>query len=224
MTIRQVIKLMQSVGYDVSFYVRKDGGVRITKINGTSFTGSKGNIRAREIVGEKLSEARSRQLKKLETPKGKGSYNKRRKKKLSTSVEKEIARLQRLRRQRIKKTGEDIGMVSKRNYRWVLEHYGKKEADRLLREAELYLRGIAYTENINALIGRLKSDADKISKEEKALVQEIIDKLESMKGSLTEKALSKIVDDVGALYRWEKKEIDTRQFHSEIMKILIANS
>ncbi|MBO7713330.1 MAG: hypothetical protein J6S85_07140 [Methanobrevibacter sp.] len=223
MTIRQVIKLMQSVGYDVSFYVRKDGGIRITKINGTSFTGSKGNIRAREIVGEKLSEARSRQLKKLETPKGKGNYNKRRKKKLSTSVEKEIARLQRLRRQRIKKTGEDIGMVSKRNYRYVLEHYGKKEADRLLREAELYLRGIAYTENINALIGRIKSDADKISKDEKALVQEIIDKLESMKGILKESTLSKILEEKGALYRWENKVIDTRQFHSEIMNLLNTN-
>lgn len=222
MTIRQIINVMKQVGYDVSFYVRKDGGIRITKINGQRFTGSKGNVRAREITGEQLSEARSKQLKKIaptESMKGKGRYNKRRKRKLDADVEKEIARLQR--KYRKKKTQ---GQPTKRNYRWVLEHYGKKEADRLLKQADLYIRGLAYSENIDALIARLQSDKDKVdSPSDEMLVDKIIKKLESMKGTLKESTLSEILDDKGALYRWEKGEITAQEMYRDIMNKLNKN-
>lgn len=222
MTIKQIISTMKQSGYDVSFYVRKDGGIRITKINGQRFTGSKGNVRAREITGQQLSEARTKQLKKIaptESMKGKGRYNKRRKRKLSADVEKEIARLQR--KYRKEKTK---GQPTRRNYRWVLEHYGKKEADRLLKQADLYIRGIAYSENIDALIGRLQSDAEKIeSPSDVALIEKIIKKLDSMKGTLKESVLSEILDDKGALYRWEKGEIDAKELYRDIMDKLNKN-
>ena len=226
MTIRDIINQLRQTGNDVSFYVRKDGGVRITKINGQSFSGSAGNVKARLLVGATLSEARRRQLSKIaptESMKGKGTYNKRRRRKLTSATEKEIARLQRLRRERIKRTGEDIGMVSKRNYRWVMEHYGKREADRLLKEAELYLRGIAYTENVNAFISRLTLDMKKLKQEEKDLIQKIIDKLETMKGVLKESVLQDIYDEKSAFYQWEKGTITTQEFYRQIMEKLNKN-
>ena len=42
MTIREIIKELKEEGYNVSFYERKDGGVRITRINGETFKGSRG--------------------------------------------------------------------------------------------------------------------------------------------------------------------------------------
>lgn len=222
MTIRDVINDLKKRGYNVSFYVRKDGGVRITRINGKTYTGSAGNIEARRIVGTTLSERRARQLSKLKTPKGKGSYNKRRKSKLDEEVVKRIQRLQRLARKKDKGRERPMGIPSIRNYRWVLEHYGKAEADRLLRQSELYTRGIAYDENINALIGRLQSNLDKLDKG-KGEVQKVIDRLESMKGVLKESTLSKILDTAGCLYQWEMGTISTEEFVRQINAILDKN-
>ena len=63
MTIRDVVKELKSLGNDVEFVVRADGGIRITKINGQRFKGSKGNQIAREMTGQVLSERRAIQLK-----------------------------------------------------------------------------------------------------------------------------------------------------------------
>ena len=219
MTIRDIIQIMKDANMDVSFYVRKDGGIRITKINGKSFSGSKGNVEARKIVGATLSEARIRQLAKLKTPKGKGSYNKRRRQKLDEETKKEIRRLQRLYRKNKTKSGAP----TQRNYRYVMEHYGKKEADRLLKQSDYYARGVAYDENVDALIARLESDMSKLSDKSASKIRAIIDKLESMKGILREEVLGEILDTSGALYRWEKGEINVDEFARIINQKLDSN-
>lgn len=218
MSMRQVVNMMEQVGYKVSFYVRKDGGIRITKIDGRTFRGSSGNVRAREIVGTKLSERRARQLSKLTTPKGKGSYDKRRKKKLDEGV---IKRIQKIQRQ-FKKTKSE-GQPTRRNYRYVLEHYGKAEADRLLSQADLYSRGIAYDLNIDALKDRLTSDMEKLPAKDQIKVQKLIDRLESMKGVLKETTLQKIVDETGSLYQWEQGRINTDEMIRSVNSILDNN-
>ena len=218
MSMRQVVDMMRNVGYKVSFYVRKDGGIRITKIDGRSFKGSSGNVRAREIVGTQLSERRAKQLGKLTTPKGKGTYDKRRKRKLDEDV---IKRIQKIQRQ-FKKTKSE-GQPTRRNYRYVLEHYGKAEAERLLSQADLYSRGIAYDMNIQALIDRLSSDMEKVDSKDQLLIQKLIDRLESMKGILKETTLQKILDETGALYQWEQGRIETKEMVRVINKILDTN-
>ena len=218
MSMRQVVDMMRNVGYKVSFYVRKDGGIRITKIDGRTFRGSSGNVRAREIVGTQLSERRTKQLSKLTTPKGKGSYDKRRKRKLDEDV---IKRIQKIQRQ-FKKTKSE-GQPTRKNYRYVLEHFGKAEADRLLSQADLYSRGIAYDMNIQALIDRLSSDMEKVDSKDQLLIQKLIDRLESMKGILKETTLQKILDETGALYQWEQGRIETQEMVRVINKILDTN-
>lgn len=219
MTIRNVINELKNRGYNVSFYVRKDGGIRITRINGQTFRGSSGNIQARTMVGTTLSVRRQRQLAKLETPKGKGSYNKRRREALDEAT---IKRIQKIQRQ-FKKTKKEDGFPTRRNYRWVLKHLGREEAERLLGQADLYSRGIAYSENVQHLIDRLSLDADKLKAKERALVQNVIDKLESMKGTLRETTLQELVDEKGWIYQWEHGTIETQQMVEEVLKILNRN-
>ena len=216
--MRQVVDMMRNVGYKVSFYVRKDGGIRITKIDGRTFRGSSGNVRAREIVGTQLSERRAKQLGKLTTPKGKGTYDKRRKRKLDEDV---IKRIQKIQRQ-FKKTKSE-GQPTRRNYRYVLEHFGKAEADRLLSQSDLYSRGIAYDTNIDHLKDRLTSDAEKLPQRDQDLVQKVVDRLEEMKGVLKEKTLQELVDEKGWIYQWEHGTISTEDMVREVMKILNKN-
>lgn len=158
MTIKDIIKQLEDMGMNVSFYKRKDGGIRITRINGETFRGSSGNKKAREVVEASLSEGQIRALSKLTTPKGKGSYNKRRKEKLDDETRDYIKRVQRLYR----KAGKKEGKPTIRNYRYVLKTKGKAEADRLLNQSARRILGYAYTENVDALLSRLKMDIRKL--------------------------------------------------------------
>ena len=152
MTIKSVIKELKEIGYNVSFYKRKDGGIRITRINGETFTGSSGNKKARYIIGVSLTEAQVRALGRLKTPTGKGSYNKRRKIPIDEETKKQIQKLQR----QYRKAGKTEGKPTIRNYRYILKTKGKKEADRLLKQAERRILGYAYEENVDALLLRMK--------------------------------------------------------------------
>lgn len=170
MTIRQIIKELQKSGYDISFYERKDRGVRITRINGESYRGSSGNVKARKIVGASLTEAQKVSLSKLKTPKGKGSYNKRRKPKLDEETKERIKKLQR----QYRKVGKKEGKPTIKNYRYVMKKYGKEEADRLLSQAERRIQGLAYIELVDTLIKRIKAD---LKKKKSASMKEALQKI-----------------------------------------------
>ena len=157
MRIQDIIKELQESGYSVSFYKRKDGGYRITRINGESYSGSSGNNRARLIVGTTLSEAQVKALSKIRSPKGKGRYNWRRRSAIDEETKKRIKKIQ----TQYRKAGKKEGKPTIRNYRWVLKHKGKKEADRLLSQAERRIQGLAYTELVDTLIMRIQQDLAK---------------------------------------------------------------
>lgn len=193
MTIKEVITTLQNKGYSVSYYKRKDGGYRITRINNQRFAGSRGNIEARSIVGVSLSEARERSLKKLVTPKGKGSYNKRRKAPLDEETKKIIQKLQR----QYRKSGKKEGKPTIRNYRWILKNKGKEEADRLLRQSERRILGLAYVENVDAFLLRLRAD---LSKEQDSSVEEVYNLVKAMKFTIRDQILMAVYYVV---YDWE---------------------
>lgn len=217
MTIKEIIQDLKESGIDVSFYKRKDGGIRITRIGGETFRGSKGNIKAREMTGQRLSESQSRALSNLKTPKGRGSYNKRRKPKIDEKTRKTITRLQR----QYRKAGKAEGKPTLRNYRYVLKHEGKREADRLLKQAERRILGLAYTENVDALLSRIRLNKNKVKN--KNGVQQIIDRIHAMREVIKESTLKKIVDIDGPLYHWEQGVISTEEFIQEMSLILDLN-
>lgn len=53
MTIKKVIQQLREKGYKVEFYTRKDGGVRVTNVNGIKFSSklSDGNAYAQQLLG-----------------------------------------------------------------------------------------------------------------------------------------------------------------------------
>ena len=213
MTIREIIKELQSEGYNVSFYERKDGGIRITRINGETFKGSKGNQRAREVVGATLSEARVKALGKLKTPKGKGSYNKRRKEKISEETKKEIQRIQRMYR----KAGKAEGKPTIRNYRYILKTKGRREAERLLRQSERYILGIAYPENVDALLSRIKMDMNKLRKVAHEDLSRAYDRIKELKESFLDKWIYACYE---ILYDMEMAIIDPNDAGQRILAII----
>ena len=58
MTAEQMALKLQAQGYKVKLRHRKEGGARISSINGKSFIGSEGNAQARRILGQALSQKR----------------------------------------------------------------------------------------------------------------------------------------------------------------------
>lgn len=210
MTTIQMIESLIKAGYEVEYYKRKDGGYRITRINRERFTGSSGNIKARTLLGVKLSERRERSLKKLTTPKGKGSYNKRRKEKLDESTRKQIQKLQR----QYRKKGTKEGLPTIRNYRYILKTKGKAEADRLLSQASKRIQGLAYTENVDALLMRISAD---LNKKTDSLMENIYIKIQSIKENFKEAWISEVY---AVIYDWERNIITSEEAHRKISLII----
>lgn len=214
MTIKNIIKELEDIGYNVSFYKRKDGGIRITRINGETFKGSSGNKKARNIVGATLTEAQARALGRLKTPTGKGSYNKRRKAPIDEETKKQIQKLQRIYR----KSGKTEGKPTIRNYRYILKTKGKKEADRLLKQSERRILGYAYTENVDALLSRLAMDISKLEgKEDVSYLRRAYDKILSMRESFPDKKIYPIYE---ILYDLERHFIEAPDAGNRILTII----
>lgn len=214
MNIRQAIKELKSRGYNVSFYERKDRGVRITRINEETFKGSKGNIKAREMLGIKLTEGQQRALSRLITPKGKGSYNKRRKAPIDEETKKKIRKLQ----YQYRKSGKTEGKPTLRNYRYVLKTKGKKEADRLLKQSERRILGYAYTENVDALLSRLDMDIRKLrGKQNTQYLEMAYDKILWKKDSFPDRKIYPIYE---ILYDLEQGVIDAVDAGEKILVIV----
>lgn len=211
MTIKNIIKELEDLGYSVSFYKRKDGGIRITRINGTGFSGSTGNKRAREIVGATLTEGQARALSKLTTPKGKGNYNKRRRTPIDEETKKRIRKLQR----EYRKTGKKEGKPTIRNYRYVLKTKGKKEADRLLAQSERRILGLAYVENVDALILRIKSD---LKKKPSQYMTTALNLIKNNREIFKDKWIYPIYEIV---YDWERGLIEGDEAGQKIVAIIL---
>lgn len=157
MNVRELVLELRKLGYEVKARERskKEGsGLRITKINGTSFTGSKGNAYARSLLGVELSSVQKRHLASIKTPKKQFGAKKQNLEQVDDATKKKIRNLQ----QKFRKRGLKEGIPTLRNYRYVLRNYGKAEADRLLEGASRYVKGQAYLKNIQALIERMDND------------------------------------------------------------------
>ena len=210
MRIKDIIKELEDLGMSVSFYKRKDGGIRITRINGERFTGSTGNQKARTIVHATLSELQTRALSKLQTPKGKGTYNKRRKPKLDEETKARIKKIQYLYR----KSGKKEGKPTIRNYRYILKTKGKKEADRLLRQSERRILGLAYTENVDALLARIASD---LHKKKSSAMKAAYNRIKEFRENFRERWIAIIYE---LLYSWEMGILDGEEAGGKIIGLI----
>lgn len=175
MKLISIVKELQAQGVDIKYRIRKDGGILITQVSGMKFTAAEGNRFVRQMTGQALSEAQVKQRLSIKPPK-KISPDRRKKPPIPENIKKEIQKLQRLYRKDNKK-----GKPTIKNYRYVSEKYGEKEARRLLKQSEYYVKGIAYTENIEALIMRLMQIKTSVENagEDASIIQELIDSTKS---------------------------------------------
>ena len=181
MTMREIAIILQELGSEVKYTIRKDGGILITHINGQKFSGAKGNMEARKMIGANISEARVKQLQKIHPPKGGW-------KKLDIvpeDVKKEIRKMQR----QYRKQGVKAGIPTIRKYRANVKLFGKKEANRLLNQAKRYGMGLAYEDNVDYLIQKLKEIQ---SKKPSDKLREAIDKVKELKPIFKEAWLKSI--------------------------------
>ena len=171
MTMMEVVQQLQAQGHEIDFYVRKDGGILIRRIDGEKFQGAKGNARARQLAGATISEARISQLK--------YATRQQRKKKptLEDEIQKEFYRVKKIWKKRIHaKKGQPhpAGYFGWDRIRYAMEHYGKEEALRRIQEAERYATGMAYSKNVEHLADFIYEAGEKLNSEElKKLAEDI---------------------------------------------------
>lgn len=156
MKLINVVNKLISEGYKVSYYVRKDGGIVITRINGNKYKAKAGNIRARELIGESIAEEGRTQRRKA-SEQSRKIRKARKAGKTITDVNKKIeSKLRRVQRYFRKNKVLGGGKPTKKKIREVIRERGVDEALRALEEAERYAKGLAYNENINDVIIKLK--------------------------------------------------------------------
>ena len=144
MTTRQIVSRLQQEGYSITYYIRKDGGILITSIDGVKYTGAKGNAIARSMIGSALSERRARQLKTI-APEKAG---------ITESMKKQLAKTQRQWRKRFpheRYHKPSVGRPTAKKLREAIKRGGETEAQKILGEWERYASGKAYSKNVEHL-------------------------------------------------------------------------
>ena len=149
MKLITLVKQLQAQGVDIKYRIRKDGGILITQVSGMKFTAAEGNRFVRTLTGETLSEAQLKQRKAIKPPKN-ISPSLRKKPPVPEDIKRTIKKLQSIYRKDKKR-----GKPTIKNIRYVIENMGEEEARKQLKMSEYYAMGIAYDENIEALIQRL---------------------------------------------------------------------
>lgn len=200
MTTIDIVNQLRAQGHIITYTVRKDGGIRVTGINGETFSGrlSAGNRALRTLAGNALSAYREKTLLRqnptitkarsdaLIAEKGVGLARAPRKvvrarpAPLPVDLKKELKRVQGVWRRKARGSalGErPEGRVTTKNLRYVYEHYGREEALARLSRAERYSRKLAYRENVEGLLLRIKQAQNLIRSN---LLQRLIDELSAV--------------------------------------------
>ena len=194
MTTRQLVEALQKGGNQVTYYIRKDGGILITSINGQKFKGATGNRVARFMVGETISERRAQQL---------STITKRRKIKRRTPIPTTPDGLEKARKRVMRKWRKANlrGSISKRNLERMIADRGIEGAAKYLSEMERKTEGYAYISEIEGLIARITEDMKNLPESEKQWLQSIIDEINSRRDTFKQVWIQPIVDK---LYDWEQ--------------------
>ena len=210
MKLLNVVKQLEAKGYKVSYYKRSDGGILIRSINGQKFTGAKGNLYARELLGVKLSTRRSEQLRKI--TKARPWYKTH---KIETPADLESFRKSVMRKW--KKAGLR-GSISKVNLKHMIADRGIEGAKQYLTEMERHTEGKAYYSQVEALISRIEQDINAVSgdPDEVKWLEELKALIENRKEEFKVEWIFAIFDE---LYEWENPSNTTYSAHDLFIKV-----
>lgn len=216
MTMMQIVQELISQGHQVDVYIRKDGGILIKSIDGQRFSGAKGNTRAREMTGQKLSEARFAQLKfatgtrkQLRTPSLK-------KTEIKDAINEEFKRVKKIWNKAFKaRKGKPhpAGYFTKARIKKAIRDFGEEEALRRIGEAEKYATGVAYDKNVKYLVAYIRSSAGQYESQELA---SLADDIEANAYAIREEWIVSAYDE---LYKLDKG-VSPQEVASMVRKIL----
>lgn len=214
--MRTIASELMSQGHQIEFYVRKDGGILITNIDGQKFSGAKGNERARQMTGQKLSEARFAQLKYATASKKLLNSPRFKKIKVPDAVKKEYERVHGKWTKAFKAKGgkpHPAGYFGKVRLLKAVERGGEEGAKTSISEAERYSTGIAYSKNVETLAVQIEiAGANYESDELMQLAQDLRDNASSIKDEWIYPAYQE-------LYKLDKG-YDIREVVNNVRKIL----
>ena len=213
MTVKEIAEILAENGHNIKIRKRSDGGYIISSIDSEKFKGASGNIRARQIVGATISQARSYQLARIRPPK-KVSPMKRKQQPLPKELVKGLRKAQR----EWRKNHPDVaGTISMKGLRYQYEKYGQEVAMASLNKSYRYAQGYAYIENVNWLIERLSQDKNKANVLEKSTLDEIINEIKTKQFVFREEWISEIYDEI---YEYEKDAISVGELNLRIKSIM----
>ena len=193
----------------MSYFHRKDGGYVITRIDGQRFSGKSGNIRARAMTGQALSQGRSVQLARIRLPKGKKAEKK---EPLPETLVKELRKVQREWR---KKHPDIRGTASMSNVRYYYKTYGEEMAMASLDKNFRYAQGLAYIDNVNFLLDRIRND---LAKDDSSEMQAVYDLIQRNALSVKEEWMQRLHYD--CLQEWEEGNITAKECARRMREIL----
>lgn len=194
MTMREIVQVLRDDGHKVEYRNRKDGGILITAIDSTSFTGASGNNMARILVGDraKLSASRKTQLKIIKPAKGK-------KEKIDVLTEDDKAKIKEIQKIYSKnKVPISQGRITRRLIRKIIKEEGRVKALEKLQQAERYASGFATSKTLDALTGYINQINALVESE---LLDELVDKINANDGLIRDEWIKPAYD---ALYMINK--------------------
>lgn len=211
MTTRQLVNQLRNQGYNVTFYVRKDGGILITSINGEKFKGAKGNVYARSLLGEVFSERRTAQLTKITRERV------RKPRKIPVETPEDLERFRKRVMRKWRKAGL-TGSISKKNLRKIIEERGFEGAKTYLEEMERHTQGKAYFGAIEGLLARIENDIDVLTDDSEIdYLQKAYDLIEQNKEEFKQEWLFPIFD---SLYNFERGLITASTFYQKVEDLI----
>ena len=191
MTILQIAKRLQREGNIVSYRIRSDGGILITSINGKKYSGAEGNRVARSLVGQTLSEARKVQLESIKPKKGQSPLSR----KLYQPDEELLKQLRKVQRIWRKNVDPKKGKITLKKLRWNIENLGAARAKEKLEQSLRYAQGLAYSKNIEALLGHINELQRKLSsKNDIKALEDVKEEIISNSDRIREEWISSIYD------------------------------
>ena len=210
MKVRSIISRLTSLGYKVSYYERKDGGVLIRSINGQKFTAAKGNVYARTILGLELTTRRSEQLHKITRAR---SYYKTH----TIETPEDLEKFRKSVMRKWKKAGLR-GSISKYNLKRMIADRGIEGAKEYLIKMEMRAEGKAYDSLVEALISRIEQDIAAVNDdlEEVEWLQKIKKLVEDNKEDFKREWIFIILDE---LYNWESPAGYSMTAHDLYLKV-----
>lgn len=211
MTTRQLVNQLREKGYNVTYYVRRDGGILITSIDGQRFKGATGNVYARNILGVNLSQRRSQQLTKITRERV------RHPRKILVETPDDLERFRKRVMRKWRKAGL-TGSVSKKNLRRIIEDRGFEGARTYLEEMERHTQGKAYFGAIEGLLARIQNDIDVLSDStEIDYLQRAYDLIEQNKEDFRQEWFIPLYD---SLYNFEKALITASAFYHQVEQLI----